>query len=114
AGGLVAEDELRGDEVDNKKPRKHYQVGPKVVETKPFREGADTDRLVPGRGKAKAKQTPAARKGGHGYQQTREVCGRNNRDDDGGKHCRDLSAREGRNKLPEACRRRPIQQGAKH
>src|SRR5262245_8778715 len=113
AGGmsrlLLAQNELRGDEVDDKEDREHEQVEPELAEAQPLGEGADADRLVPGRRKAQAGQPPGTGKGGYRHQQAREIDGRNDRQDGGGEHRRHLGAREGRNKLPEARRCRHIE-----
>ena len=55
---LLAQNELRGDEIDDEKSREHQYVGPKLLEAKRLGEGADADRLVPRRGKPKPNNRP--------------------------------------------------------
>src|SRR6516162_8533522 len=73
SGLLLAQNELRGDEVDNEKSREHQYVGPKLLEAERLGEGADADRLVPRRGKAQAQRSSATGQRRDRHQQSGKI-----------------------------------------
>src|SRR6516162_3464136 len=53
SGLLLLQHCLRGKEVDEREGRKDERIGPEIRKPESFGEGADADRLEPGRGKSR-------------------------------------------------------------
>src|SRR5262245_65915707 len=81
---------LRGKEVDEREGRKDERIGPEIRKPESFGEGADADRLEPGRWKHQAHEPSLASKGGHGHQQTGKGYRRYGGDDRGRQDCRNV------------------------
>src|SRR5215470_20407375 len=81
---------LRGKEVDEREGRKDERIGPEIRKPESFGEGADADRLEPGRRKHQADNPSLASERGHGHQQTGKVYRRYDGENRGRKDCRDL------------------------
>src|SRR5262249_28807101 len=69
SGLLLLQHYLRGKEVDEREGRKDEPIGPEIRNPESFGEGADADRLEPGRWKHQADKPSLASEGGHGHQQ---------------------------------------------
>ena len=102
SGLLLLQHYLRGKEVDECEGRKDEPIGPEIRKPESFGEGADADRLKPGRWKHQADKPSLASEGGHRHQQTGKVYRRYDGENRGRKDCRDLGLGEGRDELPEA------------
>src|SRR5262249_9741934 len=102
----------RGKEVDEREGRKNEPIGPEVGKPESFGEGADADRLEPGRWKHQADKPSLAGEGGHGHQQTGKVYRRYDGENRRRKDCRHLGLGEGRNELTETASRANIRQRA--
>src|SRR5262245_65195537 len=73
SGLLLLQHYLCGKEVDEREGRKDEPIGPEIGKPESFGEGADADRLEPGRWKHQAGKPSGAGAGGHGYQTTSRV-----------------------------------------
>src|SRR5260370_6954403 len=113
SGLLLLQHCLRGKEVDEREDRKDERIEPEIGKPESFGEGADADRLEPGRWKHQADKPSLAGEEGHGHQQTGKVYRRYDRENRGRKDCRDLGLGEGRDEVPETARRENINQHAK-
>src|SRR5262249_62178609 len=103
---------LRGKEVDEREGRKDERVEPEIGKPESFGEGADADRLEPGRWKHQADKPSLASEGGYGHQQTGKVYCRYDRENRGRKDCHYIGLGEGRDELPETASREDIEQRA--
>src|SRR5262249_19355256 len=110
SGLLLLQHRLRGKEVDEREGRKDERVEPEIGKPESFGEGADADRLEPGRWKHQADKPSLASEGGYRHQQTGKVYRRYHGENGGRKDCRYLGLGEGRDELPEAARREHIEQ----
>src|SRR5262249_23484714 len=102
SGLLLSQQYLRGNEVDEREAHKDEHVEPQLGETECLVEGADADRLEPGRRKCQAEKPSLAGQGGHGDEQTGKVHRGNDREDGTGENRRHLCLGEGRDELSEA------------
>src|SRR5262245_46864680 len=73
SGLLLLQHCLRGKEVDEREGRKDERVEPEIRKLESFGEGADADRLEPGRWKHQADKSSLTSERGHGHQQTGKV-----------------------------------------
>src|SRR5262249_4806706 len=73
SGLLLLQHCLRGKEVDEREGRKDERIGPEIRKPESFGEGADADRLEPGRRKHQADKPSLTSERGHGHQQTGKV-----------------------------------------
>src|SRR5499426_4399761 len=112
SGLLLLQHYLRGKEVDEREGRKDEPIGPEIGKPESFGEGADADRLEPGRWKHQADKPSLASEGGYGHQQTGKVYRRYDGENRGRKDCRYLGLGEGRDELPETASRENIEQRA--
>src|SRR5262249_34804088 len=112
SGLLLLQHCLGCKEVDEREGRKDERIGPEIRKPESFGEGADTDRLEPGRWKHQADKPSLAGEGGHGHQQTGKVHRRYDRENGGREDCRYLGLGEGRDELPETASRENIKQRA--
>src|SRR5260370_32264620 len=112
SGLLLLEHCLRGKEVDEREGRKDERIDTEIGKPESFGEGADAERLEPGRWKHQTDKPSLASEGGHGHQQTGKVYRRYDRENRGRKDCRDLGLGEGRDELPETASRENIEQRA--
>src|SRR5215475_14013707 len=113
SGLLLLQHCLRGKEVDEREGRKDERVEPEIGEPESFGEGADADRLEPGRWKHQADEPSLASERGHGHQQAGKIYRRYDRENRGRKDRRYLGLGEGRDELPETASRENIEQRAK-
>src|SRR6516165_7137873 len=58
SGLLLLQQQLRGNEVDEREAHEDEHVEPQIAKTERLVEGADADRLEPGRGKRQADEPP--------------------------------------------------------
>src|SRR5215475_6780386 len=87
SGLLLAQKRMRRNEEADREERKDERIEPEIGIAQSFGEGADADRLKPGRWKHQADQPSLAGESGHRHQQTRKVhCG-NDAEDRGRKNC---------------------------
>src|SRR5262249_52746416 len=112
SGLLLLQQYLCGKEVDEREGRKDEPIGPEIRKPESFGEGADADRLEPGRWEHQADKPSLAGEGGHGHQQTGKVYRRYDGENGGREDCRDLGLGEGRDELPETASRENIEQRA--
>src|SRR5260370_23015483 len=112
SGLLLLQHCLRGKEVDEREGRKDESIEPEIGKPESFGEGADADRLEPGRWKHQADKPSLASEGGHVHQQTGKVYRRYDGENRGRKDCRHLGLGEGRDELPETACRENIEQRA--
>src|SRR3974377_1751216 len=70
---LLPQKYMRGSEVNGREARKDERIEPEIGIGQSFGEGADADRLEPGRGKHQADRPSRAGKGGHRHEQTGQV-----------------------------------------
>src|SRR5262249_4509784 len=112
SGLLLLQQYLCGKEVDEREGRKDEPIGPEVGKPESFGEGADADRLEPGRWKHQADKPSLASEGGHGHQQTGQIYRRNDGESRGRKDRRYLRRGEGRDELAETASRENIEQRA--
>src|SRR5262249_59642588 len=112
SGLLLLQNYLCGKEVDQREGRKDERIGPQIRKPESLREGADADRLEPGRGKHQADKPSLAGEGGYGHQQAGKVYCRYDGENRGREDCRDLGLGEGRDELPETASRENIEQRA--
>src|SRR5215510_12022184 len=110
SGLLLLQHYLCGKEVDEREGRKDERVEPEIGKPESFGEGADADRLEPGRWKHQADKPSLASEGGYGHQQTGKVYRRYDGENGGREDCRYLGLGEGRDELPETARRENIEQ----
>src|SRR5215813_14601727 len=112
SGLLLLQHYLCGEEVDEREGRKDEPIGPEIRKPESFGEGADADRLEPGRWKHQADKPSLASEGGHRHQQTGKVYRRYDGENGGRKDCGYLGLSEGRDELPETASRENIEQRA--
>src|SRR6516164_10098277 len=112
SGLLLLQHYLRGKEVDEREGGKDEPIGPEVGKPESFGEGADANRLEPGRWKHQADKPSLAGEGGHGHQQTGNIYRWYDGENRGRKDCRHLGLGEGRDELPETASRENIEQRA--
>src|SRR5262249_44083061 len=105
SGLLFLQHYLRGKEVDECEGRKDERIGPEIRKPESFGEGADADRLEPGRWKHQADKSSLASEGGHGHQQTGKAYRRYDAENLGRKACTHMGLGEGRDELPETASR---------
>src|SRR5258707_15199556 len=110
SGLLLLQHCLRGKEVDEREGRKDEPIEPEIGKPESFGEGADADRLEPGRWKHQADKPSLAGEGGHGRQQTGKVYCRYDGENRGRKDCRHLGLGEGRGELPETAKRENVEE----
>ena len=70
SGLLLPQHDMSGNEVADREERKDERIEPEIRIAEPFGEGADADRLKPGRRKHQADHPSLAGEGGHGHEQT--------------------------------------------
>src|SRR5215813_8821104 len=112
SGLLLLQHYLRGKEIDEREGRKDERIRPEVGKPESFGEGADADRLEPGRWKHQADKPSLPSEGGHGHQQAGKIYRRYDGENRGRKDCRYLGLGEGRDELPETASRENIEQRA--
>src|SRR5499427_7456873 len=90
SGLLLLQHCLRGKEVDEREGRKDERIEPEIGKPESFGEGADADRLEPGRWKQQADKPSLTSERGNRHQQSGKVYRRYDRENGGRKDCRDL------------------------
>src|SRR4051812_39435092 len=94
SGLLLLQKDMRDGQEAEREQRQDQRIEPEIGIAEPFGEGADADRLKPGRWKHQTDHPSLAGKGGDRHQQARKVDRGNNGDDGGRKNCCDLGLSE--------------------
>src|SRR5215471_14416732 len=110
SGLLLLQNQLRSNEIDQRKAHKDEHIDPQVGKAECLIERPNADRLEPSRRKCQPDEPPLPRQGGHRNEQTGEVHRRYDRENSACEDRRYLCLSEGRDELSKTGGREHVEQ----